>query len=264
MADDATAKVMKGKSYLVTLAKEEEKHDEEESDDNGSHRWIDPKDASNLPQTIQDWLLSSTSTTTDDNNTGEPTTNTSSFRVYQWGDLDLQAFQINQQRLTSDEHIPIQLLDSVINERKHFLRTEQNIWTFDDWLLHQRTKASPDEVDVHVILEASVPPWELQLHRPKVDDDVDFGSAAECIRRVEDDEESDEGDDHDPSSDGIGSYLDYVYRRFMEEQLMAGNNGGKGDDGVGDTELTLPIQQKPWLHCVDSKCYTFFWSFIFY
>ena len=149
---------------------------------------------------------------------------------------------------------------------------------------------------MELVLEASVPPWELSLRRPAVsslalggDDNgdnrlIEIPPAADCVRRMGDDEEGDIEDDFDPASDGVGSYLDFVYRRFMKEMLGGGESlssrkstqgtcaadssacnihgggeerDGKDNDGAnGGTDEGIGHGHDPestWLHCVDVR-----------
>jgi hypothetical protein len=150
-------------------------------------------------------------------------------------------------------------LDEIIRGRKRRLQQlEEPTWTWDDWLYQQirpTGRRRCDDVDVHLVLEATIPPWELDLHRPRPDDDTQFGPAAECIQRVEqDDDEDQDDDDLDPSSDGIGSYLDFIYRRFMDEQLPSSTGGNETDRSDAATAAAASVPPtRPWLHCVDSK-----------
>jgi hypothetical protein len=175
------------------------------------------------------------------------TTTAAVAQSFEWGDLDAQAFALNQRRLT-DEEISTEELDTIIRQRQQKLKDADKIWTWDDWFAHLQTQGTEnDDMDVQLILEASVPPWELDLHRPSPDDNnsnnnIQMGPAADCIRKMDPDEEPDE-DDWDPSSDGIGSFLDHIYRRFMVEQLSTQANN-------------MDRPETKWLHCVDGKQYS--------
>lgn len=217
--DQQGGRVTKGKAFLVGITT-----DDEEDDDDDPNYWKQPNDSS-LPLPVRDWTLEKSR---------------SKIKVFEWGDLDAQAFALNKRRLT-DEDISTEELDGIIRQRKENIKELDNIWTWDEWLNHMmQEQEKTDTIDIHLILEASVVPWELSLHRPTVDEDVTLGRAADCIRSVEEDEEGDEEDDVDPSSDGIGSYLDFIYRTYMEKQLEEHSNAKEG-------------ASRSWLHCVDSK-----------
>jgi len=228
-------RVTKGKAHLVAWMAKEEFDD---SEDDG--RWIDPtvndKELSTLPVAVREWVLG-----------GLFSTRNGGVKAFQWRDLDAQAYALNQRRL-SDEDIPEIELDEIVCQRKQTLKTEDGIWTWDDWFSHIHAKNvvdNHDNVDMHLILEASIPPWELSLHRPKVSDETCqninlIGPAADCIRCLEEDEEGDEEDEFDPSNDGVGSYLDFVYRRFMEEIFHKSSS-------------TDAEERSAWLHCVDMR-----------
>jgi len=75
-------------------------------------------------------------------------------------------------------------------------------------------------IEVEMIVEASVPPWELSLHRADRQTYQKNPStfqlpqaAAEMIRFMPEDGDEEEEEEDDPSSDGVGSYLEYLYRR---------------------------------------------------
>ena len=225
-------RVSKGKAFLLGLISK----DSLDEDDEDFDYWIDPfGDQSgegsiegSLPSSVREWVVSE-----------DTAPLAHQYLSYEWGDLDFEAFELNKRRLT-DEEIETSELDQIIENRKKRLQRD-NIWTWDDWFAHIR-KQSPD-VDVELVLESSVPPWELSLHRPSAKADPSkayLPPAAECIRCMYEDEDGCIEEDYDPSADGIGSYLDYVYRRFMEEMIEESSN--KGDLAMGT-----------WLHCVDVR-----------
>eukprot|EP00980_Cylindrotheca_fusiformis_P009474 scaffold2070_cov105-Cylindrotheca_fusiformis.AAC.5 len=243
-------RVNKGKAYLLGLMTTDD--DDGDNDDDEFVRngyWKKPDDPS-LPLQVQEWASNNTSNST--SSTGSSSTST---KAFEWGDLDVQAFALNRRRL-SDEVVSTEELDEIVKQRKEKLKELDHIWTWDDWMDYQfqQNRKNYNNMEMHLILEASVVPWELELHRPTIDDDIHIGPAADCIRSVEEDEESEEEDDYDPSSDGVGSYLDFIYRRFMETQLK------DDDDDEGNTPLApntnndaAPIGGRPWLHCVDMR-----------
>ncbi|CAJ1959736.1 unnamed protein product [Cylindrotheca closterium] len=233
-------RVSKGKSYILELATQEEigadqekgsGEGDDESTEGEDELWINPNEeteesVSLLPSQVRDWVLG-----------GHV-----AMQSFEWGDLDAQAFALNQRRLT-DEEISTEELDTIIRQRQQKLKDADKIWTWDDWFAHLQSQGNEnDDMDVHLILEASVPPWELDLHRPSPEekDNIQMGPAADCIRKVDPDEDPDEEDDWDPSSDGIGSFLDHVYRRFMVEQLSTQANN-------------MDRPETKWLHCVDVR-----------
>ena len=278
----ANQRVSKGKSFLLAFSNEEEEDaDEDSDDDNENSHWINPYTIRNdniskndddddddgrrivsLPFPVQDWIVNhrnnhkkTTTTTTD-------TTNNNKYKAFEWGDLDQQAFRLNRQRLLSSSNnkdIPTtSMIDEIINQRKEKLRSSSSnnkkiIWTWDDWFYHMKQQEQEEHVDIHLVLEASIPPWELSLHRPTTDEASVVSSlppAADCIRRVEQDEEGDIEDEYDPSSDGIGSYLDYIYRRFMEESIIA---AAAAEETKTKSSPSSSYNSSSWLHCVDSK-----------
>jgi hypothetical protein len=226
--DGGGGKVSKGKIFLLSIVAGDDDEKEDSQDEKDCDHYINPHSTDIkriLPTPVKEWILK---------------TNNSSreIKTSEWGDLDLQAFHLNRRRLTSEE-IDTQELDQIIQQRKETLRKTDNIWTWDDWFAYVRKQQQElKAIDVHLVLEASVPPWEFKLHRPTVHDDIHMPPAADCIRSVEEDEEGDIEDDYDPSSDGIGSYLDFTYRRFMEERIL---------------ETEGNVLDPSWLHCVDSK-----------
>lgn len=235
-------RVSKGKTYIVELTTQEDIGEDKEDPEKGDggdgdesteyedEHWINPKEDTDeiLPNHVRNWVL------------GQPLQgNPATVQSLEWGDLDAQAFALNQRRLT-DEEISTEELDTIVRQRKQKLRDADNIWTWDDWFAHLQTKGTENnEMDVQLILEASVPPWELDLHRPSPEEHVPMDHAADCFRTMEADEDPDEEDDFDPSNDGIGSYLDHIHRRFMVEQLS--------------TQANMDRPETKWLHCVDGK-----------
>ena len=207
----------------------------------------------------------------------------------------LKAFDLNRRRLT-EEDIATEEIDTIIEGRKRKLRNNTNtngnsnssngnnnktIWTWDDWFDHIRKKSlegttttittttkqgekQEPGIDVELILEASVPPWELSLHRPELQtyknnpSKFQLPQAADLIRCMPEDGDEDEEDEYDPSSDGVGSYLDYIYRRFMEEEMRTSpvvtnshNNTNKDADDIAP--MTGTQKRTSWLHCVDVR-----------
>mmetsp|Transcript_52100 Transcript_52100/g.58241 ORF Transcript_52100/g.58241 Transcript_52100/m.58241 type:complete len:407 (+) Transcript_52100:54-1274(+) len=206
-----------------------------------------------------------------------------------------KAFDLNRRRFT-EEDIATEEMDTIIEERKLKLRNNSNntnknngtirngnnnnktIWTWDDWFDHIRkksleatttttTKKGEEQepgIEVEMIVEASVPPWELSLHRADRQTYQKNPStfqlpqaAAEMIRFMPEDGDEEEEEEDDPSSDGVGSYLEYLYRRFMEEMITSpvvtnsNNNNHNNNDSVPRTGRTT--KSTSWLHCVDVR-----------
>ena len=239
--DEPETKTPKGRGFLLEFVSKEDIDDDEAEEGD----WITFVQDDNLnlrtdvPAVIYDWIQTNKSMYT-------LPLSSHLHRTFEWGDLDSEAHALNKRRLTEEE-IPTSELDSIIYKRKQDLLKE-HIWTWDDWFAHVRTNNNDsDTVALHLVLEASVPPWELELHRPSaISQDMEslrLPPAADCIRCVSDDEEGPIEDDYDPSSDGVGSYIDFVYRRLMECMLAepSSNNSKQG------------IQSSTWLHCVDAR-----------
>jgi len=201
--------------------------------------------------------------------------------LFEWTDLDPEARALSHRRLIGEDSVPTDEYDALIRKRKAARRKAEGLWTWDDWFTDLKSKCSvpsnasaassqsqsqvrsgenggENPPSIHMVLEASIPPWEVELHRPSEEEEGDDGAAAaaalrptraaECIRCLSEDSEGSEADLHDPASDGIGSFIDYMYRRFMDEQLQRGGDGAKGkENGNGN------IGVRQWLHCVDSR-----------
>lgn len=225
----------KGRAFVLGLTS---KYDVDDDDEDFQH-W---KSLEDLPVEIRDWIKQEDLNIT--------TTTLNPYRAFQWGDLDTEAFQLNKRRLT-EEKISTTELDEIICKRK-IERRMQNIWTWDDWFDHIRKDATAvsDNIEVQLVLESSVPPWELDLYRPSAsatdNEKITLPTANDCIRQVPEDEESGIEDDFDPSSDGVGSYLDYIYRRFVKEMIQESNDSKCSDDNG-----YIPFSG--WVHCVDMR-----------
>mmetsp|Transcript_49736 Transcript_49736/g.155649 ORF Transcript_49736/g.155649 Transcript_49736/m.155649 type:complete len:697 (+) Transcript_49736:72-2162(+) len=129
--------------------------------------------------------------------------------VLEWDDLDDVAREFNKRRLAR-ERIPFTEQDAIIAERKQ-LRRAEGIELFDDWLLRQATDA---DVPVEIVVEASVPVWEVEFHT-----EPSAGAmppSPDCIRQLEPDSDADSEDEDDPA-DGTGTFLDYLYRRLVAQ-----------------------------------------------
>lgn len=190
----------------------------------------------------------------DDSNTLSAIMAQSERKVFLWEDLDAEAHALNQQRREEESNLTTAEMDALIDRRKERLRNSNSnnnsdntsIWTWDDWFTHVRREQDTTNdrnkgMDVHLVLEAPVAPSEVRLHRPTGNDCLDCSSpeadgmmiphAPDYIRCLAPDEEQEEIDAFDPSSDGVGSFLDYMYRRFAN---------------------TEP-KHKDWLHSIDIR-----------
>jgi len=226
--------------------------------------------------------------------------------LFEFGDLDSVAYNLLKRRLgMTDAELTTNEYDDVIETRKRALKEQDNVWTFDDWFNHVKTEGkkpgdlletncdATEIIDpaIHLVLEASVPPWEVELHRPRLTEDGNASAslakaedfrlhpATECIRCLSEDSEAPWEDECDPSNDGIGSYVDYIYRKMMaatmksddkieNEQAVKEENTDNGGDGSNDAKksssatiqnTTIDDQQKnstsnnSWLHCIDVR-----------
>ena len=84
--------------------------------------------------------------------------------------------------------------DAII-ERRKLARERQNIFTWDAWLDRARActlgggagRGEGGGLDMHVILEAPIVPWEVELKQPPADEDLVVPAAAECVRCLSED-----------------------------------------------------------------------------
>jgi hypothetical protein len=255
--DEPETKTQKGKGYLLEFLSQEDMDgdDSDDDDDDVKEDWILLNEtnpnlrADHVPAVLYDWAQHI--------QTDKMPVLVSRYRTFEWRDLDSEAHALNKRRLTEEE-ISTSELDAIIRKRKQDLGIH-NISTWDDWFAQVQvqvrtnnntndTNDTDTNVALHLVLEASVPPWELELHRPKANDmeRLVLPPAADCIRCVAEDEEGSSEDDYDPSSDGVGSYSDFCYRRFMEEMLAEPSNK-QGSTGIENSNSST------WLHCVDSR-----------
>ena len=149
------------------------------------------------------------------------------YTLLQWTDMDAEARIMNHRRILGED-ISASEYDELIDERKKKRQRDENTWTWDDWLVEVKTKlangnTSPD-IAMHVVLESSLPPWEVELCKDLIPD-FEFAEAADCIRCLPEDSDGSDIDTHDPSSDGFGSYMDYIFRRLLMIERSA-----HGDD----------------------------------
>jgi len=235
--------------------------------------------------------------------------NTCRYALFEYGDLDLVAHEFSKRRLgMTDTEVTEIEHDHVVQSRKHMLKEEHNVWTFDDWFEHVRSGSAEAEgvyegkgngqqrndnsndYAVHLVLEASVPPWEFEIHRPSINNDGDVSGndlenaaehfrlhpAAESVRCLSEDSEASSEDEIDPTSDGIGSFIDFVYRRMMEvamttkqKRLAAEALGEKkrkegidcdenntDENNADDIQFANCIEHNTdfdWFHCIDAR-----------
>ena len=191
--------------------------------------------------------------------------------LFEFGDLDSVAYNLLKRRLgMSDTELTSNEYDEVIETRKRVLKEQDNVWTFDDWFDHVKARGTKigessgkkpeannnngasgiDELAVHLVLEASVPPWEVELHRPRLKDPIPTSTsataidaenfrlhpAAECVRCLSEDSEGSWEDECDPSNDGIGSYADHIYRKMMTATMNTNNKIEDKELAVGSEE----------------------------
>ena len=190
----------------------------------------------------------------------------------EWADLDADARQVNRRRLlaargngTDDGGTALleEDHDRLIEKRKKE-RLQESIVLFDEF--YDELSAAAEDVEVHLILEAPVSPWEVELHREPQQQSLPPAPA--CIRCASTD--SDESDASDPSSDGMGCYADFLFRRMMRRQLAELQAGSHACDGSaaapirvdtdvngGKAEATAKKgaggRAGRWLHCVDLR-----------
>lgn len=240
----------KGRSFVVELFLEEMETDDNQHDDNtsnGGSAMKEDKSRANLPTDVVgllDHMMDICNTLQGAKSLAhaveeielpaDKVKSTDSAVLLQWADLDSEARSLNLRRLL-DEDIATSEHDKLISDRKKKRREEENIWTWDDWLIDVKStlqQQGNDAPSLQVVLEASIPPWEVELCR---DFELDFqpSTAANCIRCLSEDSEESDLDVNDASADGFGSYVDYIYRRLMERQAHD--------------------SQSNYLHCVDSR-----------
>jgi hypothetical protein len=124
--------------------------------------------------------------------------------LLQWTDLDAEARALNHRRLLGED-IATSEHDKLISDRKKKRRDEENLWAWDDWLtevkdkLKQKQQDGTDDPVLHCILEAPIPPWEVELCRD-LEQDFELSTAADCIRCLSEDSSESELDAYDPSA----------------------------------------------------------------
>eukprot|EP00956_Cyclotella_meneghiniana_P026248 scaffold56240_cov38-Cyclotella_meneghiniana.AAC.1 len=244
----------KGRSYLLELSLEQER--ETASSSHLPSDVIDLlSDMSHVLKKMKGGFKSLSKVVHDIKSANENATNyypkSLQYTLLQWTDTDNEARQLNHRRILGEDISTLEY-DELINERKKKRREDENIWTWDDWLVEVKTKlancsnnnSSDDDDDdapvMHVVLESSIPPWEVELHKDVLTN-FEHGQAADCIRCLPEDSDGSDIDAYDPSSDGFGSYIDYIYRRLLVMERDARDN-----DNNSDTHSIF-------LHCVDCR-----------
>ena len=242
--------VTKGRTYLVELFVDEEEISI--STDEGNK-----KSTSHLPSDVVGLLndmnravkemkgVKSLSKVVHDikaaNDNGEKT----QYTLLQWTDMDTEARQLNHRRILGEDISTLEY-DELINERKKKRQKGDNTWTWDDWLVEVKTKLASSSSGaetapaMHVVLESSIPPWEVELCKDSMPD-FEFTQAADCIRCLPEDSDGSDIDAYDPASDGFGSYMDYIFRRLLV--MERDTHGDVGSPGACSN----------FLHCVDCR-----------
>jgi len=220
---------------------------------------------SNLNTLVSNKLNNSNKSIEENKNDGDNsdifhyTNDTTEVSIFEWNDLDDKARELNRQRLimmndNDDKELCTGHHDEIIQKRKEQLQQKEGIWTFDDWFFELKKKNSLGDnsktVGLHLVLEGGIPPWDVELcqngsseKNAENEGSLYIPSAPDCIRCISEDSEGSSMDEFDPSTDGVGSYLDFVNRRFMNEMVSEWNGEEKNTSSQNET----------WLHCVDSR-----------
>lgn len=236
----------KGRTYLVELFLDESSDDDQE--DKSSSRAHLPPDVVDLLDSLSNatkglrGVKSLTKAVQDIKKDAHTTI--SSHTLLVWSDLDSEARELNHRRLLGED-ISTDEYDKLICDRKGKRRIEENLWTWDDWLVEVKSKLSngnttdgEDNPALHVVLESSIPPWEVELCRDLMPE-LELAQAADCIRCLSEDSDASDMDVFDPASDGFGSYMDFIYRMLLKVERAMHD----GDSATG----------KNCLHCVDCR-----------
>ncbi|KAL7533123.1 hypothetical protein ACHAXR_006683, partial [Thalassiosira sp. AJA248-18] len=192
----------KGRSYLVELFLDESEEEEDGGEDKS--RLHLPSDVVDLLDNMTDVAnhargVKSLSRVIKDmkNGTLPGFTNKMSqhhHTLLSWTDMDTEARQLNHRRLLGEDISTLEY-DEIIGDRKKKRQKAENIWTWDDWLVEVKSKLSTttnknaeDDASpaLHIVLESSIPPWEVELCRD-LRPDFEFTQAAECIRCLSED-----------------------------------------------------------------------------
>jgi hypothetical protein len=255
----------RGSAYIVELSMDDGNADEDDDDNNNDDTVKKRmKSRAHLPPDVANLLdemsivakqmrdVKSLSQVVHDLKDGMLDNNNNRYVLLQWADMDDVARKLNHRRLLGED-ISETEHDTIIRDRASKLRSVDGVWTWDDWLVDVRsrllssTSSSPDDdPSLHLVLESAIPPWEVEMCRGEsIVPNFEYEMASACIRCLSEDSDYSEMDAHDPSSDGFGSYLDYVHRRFMEiEREVAAKSN--------DCEVGI-ITSSNFMHCVDFR-----------
>ena len=178
-------------------------------------------------------------------------------QLSEWVDLDGEARELNRRRLREAHTSGSSEWGHKISEAEHDAliakraadRRAENIVTWDCWFDAAREATQAAGVDVHLVLESTICPWELALHQEPHEQEVP--AAPHCVRCASSDSEGSELDSADPASDGLGAYGDYVYRKMMRRQLS--DLCQTGSSAPPSLEAAATASAKMWLHCVDNR-----------
>jgi len=199
----------KGRAYVVEVFLDESEEDQEA----GQHM---DKSRTNLPTDVNaliDVMVDACNTFQDAKSLSVAAEEIKSKQedggivLLQWADLDAEARALNHRRLLGED-IATSEHDKLISDRKKKRRDEENLWAWDDWLkeakekLKQPQQKQQDGADnpvLHCILEAPIPPWEVELCRD-LEQDFELSTAADCIRCLSEDSSESELDAYDPSA----------------------------------------------------------------
>ena len=107
-------------------------------------------------------------------------------------------------------------------------------------LANSKNNSSDDAPAMHVVLESSVLPWEVELCK-EVLPNFEHSKAADCTRCLPEDSDESDIDAYEPRLDGFGSYIDFVFRRLLVMERDA-----RGTDNK-------PGARSAFLHCVDCR-----------
>ena len=143
--------------------------------------------------------------------------------LLQWADTDNEARSMNHRRLlagnfTADD-ITTAEYDTLICNRKERRKKNDNLWTWDDWLIEVRSKLNQqgnveNNSPLHLVLETPIPPSEVELCKDLMEG-FQHTQAGDFVRCLSEDSSESSIDMHDPASDGFGGYIPHIHRRFM-------------------------------------------------
>eukprot|EP00978_Attheya_sp_CCMP212_P012065 scaffold29984_cov53-Attheya_sp.AAC.1 len=160
--------------------------------------------------------------------------------LFLWDDMDPDAHALNQLWEQFEEE-PAQADLDVIMEARKTERKKQNIRTWDDWFsqVHAQepssssssSKPNDHTTQVHLILENSVPPWEVELERNP--DCTSMAPADDYIRCLPSDEDSDD-DEEEEKADTENDDADAA--AAAASAVVENDAGATNADDAPDTE----------------------------